>query len=297
MPCYHPLTAYKSAAGDVIFAERGDVVATLLLPCGQCVGCRLERSRQWALRILHETKCHDANCFLTLTFDDEHCPANRSLDYDVFQRFMKRLRKEFSGKRVRFYMCGEYGEDFDRPHFHACVFGVDFDDKVLIRGRRGDKDALYRSARLERLWPFGFSSIGAVSFESAAYVARYCMKKVNGDLAESHYSMVDLETGEVFQRTPEFAHMSLKPGIGALWLERFRSDVFPRDYVVARGHKSKPPKYYDRWLKKFDANMHEDVMMRRELDAVLRREDNSDARLLVREAVAVARSQLYKRSL
>ena len=281
----------------LLFCERGDIVATLLLPCGRCIGCRLERSRQWAVRILHETKSHDQNCFLTLTFDEEHCPRNRSLDYSVFQKFMKRLRKEFSGKRVRFFMCGEYGEQFDRPHFHACVFGVDFDDKVLIRGERGSVDALYRSGRLERLWPFGFSSIGRVTFESAAYVARYCVKKVNGDLAKDHYSMVDLETGEIYEKTPEFAHMSLKPGIGALWLEKFQSDVYPRDYVVVRGHESKPPRYYDARFKKVNPDKFEEICFKRELDARKRLDNNTPERLAVREEVAKARSNLYKRSL
>lgn len=295
MPCYHPLTAYRSAQGDVVFVERGDIVATLALPCGRCIGCRLERSRQWAVRILHETKCHADSCFLTLTFDEEHCPRNRSLDYKVFQDFMKRLRKRFSGKRVRFFMCGEYGEQFDRPHFHACIFGIDFADKVLFSSAGGTK--LYTSPVLDGLWPFGFSSIGEVTFESAAYVARYCVKKVNGDLAKDHYAMVDLDTGEVYQRTPEFAHMSLKPGIGALWLEKFRSDVYPRDYVVARGHKSKPPRYYDKRLKAALPDMHEDIICKRELDSLLRLDDNTSERLAVREVVAKARGDLYKRKL
>lgn len=295
MPCYHPLTAYRSAQGDVVFAERGDIVATLQLPCGRCTGCRLERSRQWALRILHETKCHRENCFLTLTYDEDHCPRDRSLDYKEFQRFMKRLRKRFSGKRIRFYMCGEYGEQFDRPHFHACIFGIDFKDKVLFS--EAGSNRLWTSATLEALWPFGFSSIGEVTFESAAYVARYCMKKVTGEMAKDHYAMVDLDTGEIYQKEPEFAHMSLKPGIGALWLQKYFSDVFPRDYVVARGHKSKPPRYYDKRLKAANPDMYEDICLKRELDSRERVNDNTLERLAVREECAVARAQLYKRRL
>ena len=295
MPCYHPLTAYRSAQGDVVFVERGDIVATLQLPCGRCIGCRLERSRQWAVRILHETKCHRENCFLTLTYDEEHCPRNLSLDYSEFQRFMKRLRKKFRGKRIRFYMCGEYGERFSRPHFHVCIFGLDFEDKVLFSSSGGNK--LWTSATLDALWPFGFSSIGEVTFESAAYVARYCLKKVNGDLAKDHYSLVDLETGEVYEKTPEFAHMSLKPGIGALWLEKFESDVYPRDYVVVRGHESKPPRYYDSRFKKVNPDKFEEICFKRELDARNRLDNNTPARLAVREEVAKARSNLKKRSL
>lgn len=295
MPCFHPISAFQLASGDVVFAERGDVARSLTLPCGRCVGCRLERSRQWALRCLHEAKCHDQNCFLTLTFNDEHCPRDMSLDYRVFQRFMKRLRKHFSPRTVRFYMCGEYGERFERPHFHACIFGVDFEDKVVISDAGGSK--LYRSPTLEILWPFGHSSIGEVNFQSAAYVARYVMKKITGDLAEDHYRYVDLTTGEIYQRTPEFCRMSLKPGIGAEWLDKFRSDVFPRDYVVVRGHKSKPPRYYDKRYAAYDPLEFEYLQYKRVLDSGKRRGDNTPERLKAREVCAKARVNQFKRSL
>ena len=298
MPCYHPLPAWQSSSGDIFFAEQKckDVVRTLDLPCGRCVGCRLEYSRQWAMRCLHESKLHKQNCFITLTYDDEHLPRDMSLDYRVFQLFMKRLRKYFSPKPVRFYMCGEYGEQFDRPHFHACLFGVDFPDKLLIRGSRRE-NALYRSAVLESLWPYGYSSIGEVNFESAAYVARYLMKKVNGDLAESHYRYVDLETGEIFQRTPEFAKMSLKPGIGAGWFDRFKSDVYPHDYVVVRGRKVKPPKFYDKLNERADPLGHEVVEYRRALDSRKRVGDNTYTRLAVKEVCAKARVDQFKRKI
>lgn len=298
MPCYHPLSAWQCADGSVIFVERkGDAVRSLTLPCGRCIGCRLERSRQWALRCVHEAKCHDRNCFVTLTFDDAHAPRDMSLDYSVFQKFMKRLRKSFSGETVRFYMCGEYGETFGRPHYHVCLFGIDFDDKVLISGTAGDDKALYRSERLGRLWPFGFSSIGAVTFESAAYVARYVMKKVTGDMAKDHYRYVDLETGEIYQRTPEFCKMSLRPGIGAFWLDKFSRDVYPRDYVVSRGTKAKPPRYYDVLYSRREPLEFEYLQYRRTLDADKRRDDNTLERLAVREECAKARLNQFKRSL
>ena len=295
MPCFHPIPAFQLASGDVVFVERGDVARSLTLPCGRCVGCRLERSRQWALRCLHEAKCHDENCFLTLTFNDEHCPRDMSLDYSVFQKFMKRLRKHFAPRVVRFYMCGEYGEQFERPHFHACIFGVDFPDKVVISDAGGSK--LYRSPTLEVLWPYGHSSIGEVNFQSAAYVARYVMKKITGDMAEDHYRYVDLATGEIYQRTPEFCRMSLKPGIGALWLDKFRSDVYPRDYVVVRGHKSKPPRYYDKRYSAYDPFEFEHLQYKRVLDAGKRLGDNTPERLHAREVCAEARVNQFKRSL
>lgn len=194
--------------------------------CGQCRGCRLEKSRQWAVRCLHEASLHEDNCYLTLTLDDAHL-TSMSLDYSLFQGFMRRLRKEVG--KVRFYMAGEYGESNLRPHFHALLFGYDFPDKVHLRqSPAGFK--LYRSPLLESLWPFGFSSVGACSFESAAYVARYVMKKVNGELAEEHYG----------GRVPEFSRMSLKPGIGAGWIDKFAGDVIPDGKVVVNGKKLWP---------------------------------------------------------
>ncbi|AXH76105.1 MAG: replication initiator protein [Microviridae sp.] len=295
MPCYHPVKAFQCADGSVVFSDsfrRHDIRRCLDLPCGQCVGCRLERSRQWALRCLHESKMHKRNCFVTLTYDDAHLPSDLSLDYRHFQLFMKRLRRE-KGK-VRFYMCGEYGEKLGRPHYHALLFGIDFDDKVVISGGKGYK--LYRSATLERLWPYGFSSIGEVTFKSAAYCARYIMKKVTGDAAKSHYSGLDLATGEVVSRTPEFNHMSLKPGIGATFADKFRSDVYPSDQCVVNGKPSKPPRYYDNRLKKVDPDLHEEILYKRELDMRKRYEDNTNSRLQVKEQVTKARVEMYKRN-
>lgn len=292
MPCYSPLTAYRTSSGEVVFAELGryDITQTLELPCGQCVGCRLERSRQWAVRCMHEASLYDENCFITLTYKEN--PV--SLDYRDFQLFMKRLRKAFKGSRIRFYMCGEYGETFDRPHFHACLFNFNFPDRLPLR-LLGDSK-LYKSAILESLWPHGFSSIGAVTFESAAYVSRYIMKKVTGDAADKHYEYIT-EDGEILQRTPEFNHMSLKPGIGAGWLDKFITDVYPSGMCVSRGMEQKPPKYYDRRYKKIDPLDFERLVFEREQLMLDRIEDNTVERLAVRKQVVEARVKLLKRSL
>lgn len=297
MPCYHPIPAFLTKDGRVIFHDGGGVARFLSLPCGRCVGCRLERSRQWAVRILHETKCHEQNCFLTLTYDDAHLPRDRSLDYSVFQKFMKRFRKRI-GVPVRFYMCGEYGEQFDRPHYHACIFGYDFPDKVVFSETRGNE--LWTSPLLESLWPYGFSTVGAVTFESAAYVARYCVKKVNGDLAKDHYRLVDVETGEIFDRVPEFGHMSLKNGgIGAAWLRKYMSDVYPRDFVLARGHKSKPPRYYDVMYRRHDRAGFDALKDKRVVDMRDQKRyiDCTARRLADRKECAEARVNLYRRTL
>lgn len=294
MPCYSPLAAYQAANGEVVFVERSthDIVRQLSLPCGQCIGCRLERSRQWAMRCLHEASLYKQNCFLTLTYDDEHLPTRGMLDYPAFQKFLKRLRKHAAPTRPRFYMCGEYGPENWRPHYHACIFGFDFPDKKY-HAKSPSGERIYRSASLEKLWPFGFSSIGAVTFESAAYVARYCVQKITGHNARFHYRRID-SAGE-YHLPPEFNRMSLKPGIGARWLEKYQLDVYPHDYVVINGKECKPPKYYDRLFSRQFPDDFEELQFEREKDGRSRYQDNTPERLAVKEIVARARSSFSQR--
>jgi len=298
MPCYHPLDAFRCVDGTVVFNQlrKHDIVSTLSLPCGQCIGCRLERSRQWAMRCMHEAQLHEKNCFITLTYNDDHIPPDYSLNYRDFQLFMKRLRFRFPRKKIRFYMAGEYGEKFDRPHFHACIFGLDFDDKTVFR-KSPSGAILYRSETLEELWTFGYSSIGDVTFESAAYVARYIMKKINGNHAAEHYEHIDTSTGEVIHRKPEFNKMSLKPGVGAEWYKKYKSDVYPHDYVVVKGKQLRPPKYYDRLYKIDNPYEFDEVLYKRELNAKLHLVDQTPDRLAVQELVQTAALTTLKRKL
>lgn len=262
MPCYSPLQAYytsqlNSTTGKRIIVFKPDyfTVEEVKLPCGQCIGCRLERSRQWAVRCMHEASLHEKNCFITLTYSTSNLPIDMSLDVREFQLFMKRLRKQF-GNGIRFFHCGEYGDKFRRPHFHACIFGMDFSDKYFWKysesknhfSNSSDKIPLFRSPILEKLWPFGYSSIGDVTFDSAAYVARYITKKITGKLAFDYY--IDKETGIMLK--PEYTTMSRGSkslgtgGIGKGWFDKFSKDVYPNDSVVVRGREMPPPKYYDR---------------------------------------------------
>lgn len=298
MPCYQPMPAVRMSDGSVKFVSRNKrgVDSTLELPCGQCIGCRLERSRQWAMRCLHEASLYDRNSFVTLTYDDSNLPVGGTLKYDDFQRFMKRLRKRVKSP-VRFYMGGEYGEQLMRPHYHACLFGYDFPDRVYYR-RTSSGEKIYTSKLLESLWPYGLSSIGDVTFQSAAYIARYCVQKVTGDLAESHYRVIT-DDGEVIDRVPEFNHMSLKPGIGSRWLAKFQTDVYPRDYVVINGVKTKPPKYYDVLFERENPGVFSELVAQRELDGYVQQlaGEHSNARLAVKEQIQVARVSMLKRSL
>lgn len=269
-----------------------DVRRELTLPCGQCVGCKLERSRQWAVRCMHECQLYDVSSFVTLTFRDEDMPDDFGLHHSYFQKFVKRARFELG--RFRYFMCGEYGERFHRPHFHACLFGVGFPDRVLFRRGESGSD-LYTSACLDRLWSHGFASVGDVNFESAAYVARYVLKK-QGSRVE-RLGIVDMSTGELALRREEYCRMSLKPGIGAKWLKKFLPEVYPRDFVVVRGVKCKPPRYYDKLLEaepdlKFDAVAQ--ARFERSMASIV---DSSPERLAVREVVAKARLSFKSRSL
>lgn len=239
---------------------------------------------------MHEAALHEENCFITLTYGEQHVPRFLSLRYRDFQLFMKRLRK-FANREVRFFMCGEYGGEHSRPHFHACLFGFNFSDLVVL------KRGLYRSSALERLWSFGFCSVGAVTFESAAYVARYVMKKVTGEGSGEHYRSVDLLTGEVGSRCPEFCHMSLRPGIGRGWLERFWSDVYPSGKVVVNGVEANPPRYYDRVLRRRDSDASAVIDFERGELAREHFADSSVERLAVREQVLTARISTLKRKI
>lgn len=297
MTCYSPLSAWRvEGQNKLAFSEprRAYIREKLQVPCGQCIGCRLERSRQWAIRCMHEAQLHKFNCFITLTFAPEHLPNPPTLDVRDFQLFMKRLRKKF-GDGIRFFHCGEYGEKFGRPHYHACLFGFDFPDKVLWRQVNGSN--LYTSKILEDLWPFGFSTIGDVTFESAAYVARYIMKKVTGSASDAHYTRVDASTGEFYELKPEYVTMSRRPGIASGWFDKFKSDVYPHDYVVVRGRKMRPPRFYDNKFKLLSPLDFEEVQFQREQDAKLHLDNNTTERLNVRREVQEARLTKLVRSL
>lgn len=203
---------------------------TLIVPCGHCIGCRLDRSRIWAARCVFEAQMHEQNIFLTLTYDDDHLPADYGLHKRDMQLFWKKLRK-YTGIKLRYFYCGEYGETYGRPHYHAIVFGYRPSDLVLYSVRSGN--SLYLSPTLAKIWQNGFVSVGDVTFESAAYVAGYILKKQVGD--KDYYQ----------GREPPYVNMSRRPGIAYDWFLRYKSDVYPNDFVIVRdGIKMRPPRYF-----------------------------------------------------
>lgn len=304
MPCYSPLTAYRAKTTEesgkrklVFNPNYGYRDRKVEIPCGQCVGCRLEKSRQWAMRCCHEASLHEHNCFITLTYSPENLPADKSLHKEHFQKFMKRLRKYADRPKdngVRFYACGEYGELRNRPHYHAILFNFDFEDKLLWSKKNGQ--CLFRSETLEKLWPYGFASIGNVTFESAAYVARYVMKKQTGENAEKEYRILDKETGEIHDIEPEFALMSRRPGIGKEWWDKYHSDT-DKDFVTLRGTKMKVPKYYDYLREKVDEKSLEEIKWNRRGKAAKNKPDNTPQRLQAKEKVKKAQLGMLKRDI
>lgn len=250
MACYYPSGQYK---------VDGELVPR---PCGRCIGCRLEYSRQWAVRCAHEAHMHEKNCFLTLTYNNQNLPSDESINKQEFKKFIKDLRRFVYPEKLRYYGCGEYGDRFDRPHYHLCIFGFEFEDKEVIEGWRNRKKnrfstksimPIYQSPGLSSVWKKGFCSIGEVTMESAGYVARYVTKKVTGNLADDHYQ----------EKEAEFALMSRMPGIGKPWIEKYFNDVYPKDYFTLNGVKMRPPRYYDEYLKKVDFDLYEKVKERR----------------------------------
>lgn len=287
MTCYHPIRAlivgetdagkkklkfvskdydntYKKANGETF-----DVYEEVLLPCGKCIGCTVDRSRQWATRLMLELKYHEKACFVTLTYNDEHLPAcdyidqngNEKVSYTLnkghLQKFMKRLRRHYEPQTIRFFACGEYGSKSMRPHYHLILFGVDFSEDRYIHEVR-DGYVMYRSPTLEKIWTdpetkesYGFSLIAQVNWNTCAYVSRYCTKKKYGK-QNIYYQTFNLQ--------PEFNLMSRRPGIGAQFYKENGEQVYINQEIFLSNNKGglkvRPPAYFDRL---YDIDHHEEM--------------------------------------
>lgn len=304
MPCYFPLQGFfiyemkngvkkrrfvvsKSMnaafrSGTVIPKFNEDGSENGAVPCGKCQGCRLEYSRQWAVRCIHEASLWRDNCFITLTYAEEHLPEGGTLVKKHFVDFMKRLREKYRPQNVdfdpdvhaiRFYMCGEYGDKNLRPHYHALLFNHDFIDKKLVSVSKSGCN-VYSSDELQSLWKYGLVAIGDVNFKSAAYTARYVMKKINGDAAEEHYN----------GRVPEYCNMSRDPGIASGWYDKFKTDMF-KGYLTLDSRKIKPPRFYENKFSEQFPVVADIISVSRNAEILAKHEDNSYARLQARLAV------------
>lgn len=265
-----------------------------LVPCGQCYGCRLERSRQWALRLMHEVKFYDYACFITLTYDDEHLPkldnGEMTLVLKDFQDFFKRLRARVAydypnSQKLKMFHCGEYGDLTERPHYHAIILGFDFPDRIL-KYTKGSYPH-YVSDYLNDIWGKGLCEVCNVSFDTCAYVARYIMKKITGDAADIYYN----------GRKPEYTTMS--NGIGKTWFNEYKSDVYNNDELIfyrdGKPLHLRPPRYYD-YLFDIDSPIEFAKIKAKRQQALLAK-PFEPKRLLVKEKIKKIKTKDLKRSL
>lgn len=278
------------------------------LPCGQCVGCRVRKAQEWAVRMSHEASLHDDNCFLTLTYSDEFLPEDGSISKRALQLFFKRFRTSIAPHKISYFAVGEYGGENGRPHYHAIVFNYAFPDKTIWR-KAPSGEYLYRSPSLEKIWTFGNAEIGTLTMQSAGYVARYNLKKVAGGRTGNKERPHPV-TGELFWTLPEFAVMSKRPAIGARWYQAYRRDAFPSDFVVIDGRKHPVPKFYQKLLKRgepedfttFSAEVGKSSAKlirkrREEAQTPSRLADSTPERLAAREESQMIRMTQLKREL
>jgi hypothetical protein len=313
--------------------------------CGQCIGCRLDKAREWSVRCIHEASLYENNCFITLTFNDDWLyrrkqnPAGFEKGLSdtwslqrgkksEFELFIKRLRNAY-GAGIRFYMCGEYGENcfycfknerncsnekccykptIGRPHYHAIIFNHDFLDKRPYKVVNGNR--LYTSDALQDLWtdpqskiPMGFCTLGDVTIDSAGYVARYTTKKVTGKGADepdpetglTHYERFDPNTAEIHILEPEYNNMSRMPGLGMKWLQKFHKEVLVNDSVLAKEYPVPVPKYYDKLLENI-APLYFDENKQKRIDKAMEHADNNTTeRLAVREMIQEQKAKFLPR--
>lgn len=299
MACYHPLKGFIvgitkngkkdmriapydteclfKAHGSDVYEKHGHKIDPLIgtgkvytefvpIPCGQCVGCRLDYSKQWATRCMLEAEYHDENYFITLTYDDEHLPVTEYIDKDTgefkynngtlvkkhMQDFNKRVRRslEYRGyDGFRFYMCGEYGTTSARPHYHMIAFGLHLDD--LEKYKDTPHGTLYTSKFLSDKWQKGYVIIGNVTYESCAYVSRYIMKKQKGVSANVYSD---------FNILPEYTNSSRKPGIARQYFEDHFDDLYPSDRIVLIGGRVvSNPRYFDSLIEVIDSDLLQTV--------------------------------------
>lgn len=239
------------------------------------------------------SKAPIASSFVTLTYDEEHLPADRGLVLQDFQNFAKRLRKNIGP--FRYLHCGEYGPEKLRPHYHACIFGIPFGDRVKIELQ--GKPA-FTSPTLSETWGKGYVTVGDIEWASAKYVANYCVSKLNGQGAETAAArnLIQQETGEVLAEwkvQPEYATMSRNPGLGKEWFKKYWTDVYPDDFVLANGHKFTPPGYYDKLLEKQNPELWEKVKLKRQQKIREKQWDLTPKRLSTRERIAQAKYKEY----
>lgn len=304
MACYSPLNAFKTTTPNkngkfpIVFKEEGTLGARpVTIPCGKCIGCKIDKSREWTIRCINELTVHDSNCFITLTYDNVHVPENQSIDIKDFQDFMRELRRKYAPKKIRYFACAEYGEQGDRPHFHAILFGIKFDDSLdyVINGKK-----LWSSGELSKIWTKGFNTVGEATSESISYVAGYVSKKIQREMENEGF--VNIESGEddIWFRKREVVMMSRRPGIGYMWFKRYHKSIMKDDFLINEGFQFKVPRYYDKLHEAIDKGNHDLVKYNREYGYARQRfknkEEKDTKRMRTKERLQLRKLKLKTRS-
>lgn len=294
--------SWKNQAPSVFLSPEWKAIKT---PCGGCLDCRLRKSREMAIRCVHEAQMNaeKGNCFITLTYNNENLPEGNTFDFSHPVKFMKRLRRYY-GNGIKSYGCAEYGEKGGRPHYHLLVFGLRPSDMYFWRnsGNPRMQCKLYRSPSIEKLWgkgkgknfvQFGNVEIGEVTFQSAAYVARYVLKK-NKEKTE-----LEKELGRFHEKS---ICVSRREGIGLGWIKKYYSDVYTQDLVYFKNRKGsvqkmKPPRYYDRKVQDLKLVEFEKLKLQRIVDSSKNLVEQTKSRLMTKKIIKQRQLKQLKRSL
>ncbi len=279
MSCTRPITAQSyvcPAAGIPAIRFKGfKGEPNLELPCNKCPSCKLRKAKEWALRCWHESQMHDDAFYVTLTYADEHLPAYDDLNHAHFQGFMKRLRKN-TGAKIKYYMCGEYGDATHRPHYHALIFGYYPPDAEYIYTKNGNR--YYKSEKIIKYWRLGFADFSNVSYKNAGYIARYTLKKqMPNEDTQTRYTYLDAD-GNLQVRNFEYIRLSQgkEPytGLGMSWAKKYVDDWGWKDYILdPNGYKCPVPRYYLEWFRdEVDVELFE----QNALDRIEKARDNPD---------------------
>ncbi|QCQ84756.1 replication initiator protein [Blackfly microvirus SF02] len=289
MQCFYALTGYyskdvnPSGRRSIVFDKRKSFSGVpMLIPCGKCIGCRMNWRAQWAVRSMHEKRMHQLSAFVTLTYSDENLPPGRSLSLRHYQNFMKTLRLA-RGSGLRFFGCGEYGDTTKRPHYHFLFFNTDFPDMRFLKSSTTGAP-LYRSAELSGMWKFGDNFIGSVDHASCSYVTGYILKKC-------------VDPVDYFPLENEFRTMSRRPGLGHSWFEKFSKEAYDHDSCVMDGHEVGLPRYYDTLYERVNGVGSLKSTKRQRRAAMFQYPDieNTTARSMVRERFEYLKQARFRR--
>lgn len=345
MPCYHPLIRVenlnkiqKALDGHKYFKATiehpNDYLQRIeelknnlnyryqLIPCGNCIGCRLEYSREWANRGYLETKSWKQNWFVTITYDDENMTTleetkdqneitywnngtwNGTLVPKELTQFIKNVRqimkRKYNEDNIRFMACGEYGEEGQRPHYHIIFFNLNLPTDTFFEPKIINKETYFRNKIIEQAWTKGISNISEATWNNIAYTARYITKKVNGKTSSEHYASKG--------QTKEFLRVSRAPGIGRYYYDEKKEEIYKNDEIIIVNKEgaisTKPPKYFDKLYEKDNPEHWKEIKAKRirmaKMNAKLEDQTHSLTRLnhlAIKERTKASKVQTLKRSM